>query len=348
MAITSTAPHRIRAIATCVPPKVFHNSTDASGFSQQEVDSVVKMVGVKRRHLSDDSICSSDLCREAAKEVLSVLNWEPESIDALIMVTQSPDYFQPSTACVVQRDLGLSDACAAFDVGLGCSGYTYGLWLAGMMLQSPGFKRVLLLHGETPTRFCDPGDRSVGLLFGDAGSATAIEAEPGSANPPWWFSLHTDGTGYGDLIINAGGFRDRFCEDRKQHHLYMNGANIMNFTMKRVPPLISGTLSAAGITADDVDYFILHQSNRFIMRHLAKKCGVDPAKMPLTLEDFGNTGGPSVPLTITNGGLVAVPGRGWKLLMLAYGVGLSWASALVDLPEDVLLRHSVLGQEARS
>ena len=140
------------------------------------MDAVVKMVGVKRRHIADESVCSSDLCLVAARDVLDALNWDPASVDCLIMVTQSPDYFQPSTACLLQRDLGLSDRCAAFDLGLGCSGYTYGLWMAGMMLRSHGFRRVLLLHGETPTRFCDPADRSVGLLFGDAGSATALEA----------------------------------------------------------------------------------------------------------------------------------------------------------------------------
>jgi 3-oxoacyl-[acyl-carrier-protein] synthase-3 len=339
MALTSTMAHRIRAISTVVPPRVFENTRDAAGFSPQEVDSVVRMVGVKRRHLAEDTVCSSDLCLTAARDVLANLGWDPASVDGVIMVTQSPDYFQPSTACVLHGQLGLSDRCAAFDVGLGCSGYTYGLWMAGMMLQSGGFRRVLLLHGETPTRFCDPSDRSVGLLFGDAGSATAIEAADGHASRPWWFSLHTDGEGFRDLIIEAGGFRDRFSDDRRKHFLHMNGAGIMNFTMRRVPPLVADTLEAAGLTPDEIDYFILHQSNRFIMRHLAKKCGVDPEKMPLTLEDFGNTGGPSVPLTITQGGLQRPADRPLSLLMLAYGVGLSWGSALVDLSPDARLNH---------
>ena len=339
MSLASTAAHRIRAITTVVPPCVFENTRDAEGFSPQEVDSVVRMVGVKRRHLADESVCSSDLCLAAARDVLANLGWDPASVDGVIMVTQSPDYFQPSTACVLHGALGLSDRCAAFDVGLGCSGYTYGLWMAGMMLQGGGFRRVLLLHGETPTRFCDPSDRSVGLLFGDAGSATAIESADGTASRPWWFSLHTDGEGFRDLIIEAGGFRDRFSGDRRKHFLHMNGAGIMNFTMRRVPPLVADTLQAAGLTADAIDYFILHQSNRFIMRHLAKKCGVDPEKMPLTLEAFGNTGGPSVPLTITQGGLQRPADRPLSLLMLAYGVGLSWGSALVDLPADARLNH---------
>ncbi len=343
MALTSTSAHSIRAITTTVPHRVFENERDATGFSRQEVEAVVKMVGVKRRHVADETTCSSDLCLHAAKDVLAGLDWDPATVDGLIMVTQSPDYFQPSTACLLQRDLGLSDRCAAFDVGLGCSGYTYGLWLAGMMLGSPGFKRILLLHGETPTRFCDPADRAVGLLFGDAGSATAIEAGSDPATRPWSFNLQTDGAGWQDLIIEAGGFRDRFAEDRRKHFLRMNGANIMNFTLRRVPPLISSTLDAAGMAANDIDYFILHQSNQFIMRHLAKKCAVDPAKMPMTLENHGNTGGPSVPLTITQGKLARPTDRALTLLMLAYGVGLSWGSALVDLPANARLNHVVLG-----
>lgn len=342
MAITSTPAHRIRAITTTVPARVFENDRDAVNFSRQEVDSVVKMVGVKRRHVADETTCSSDLCTAAARDVLAALDWDPATVDGVIMVTQSPDYFQPSTACLVHRDLGLSDRCAAFDVGLGCSGYTYGLWMAGMMLNAGGFRRVLLLHGETPTRFCDPTDRSVGLLFGDAGSATAIESSGGSSPVPWWFSLHTDGSGYDGLIIKAGGFRDRFCENRRDYYLNMNGAGIMNFTLRRVPTLVADTLAASGKAADQIDYFILHQSNRFIMRHLANKCAVNPAKMPLTLEDYGNTGGPSVPLTITQGRLNRPADRALSLLMLAYGVGLSWGSALVDLPADARLNHLVM------
>lgn len=342
MAIVSLPAQSIRAISTVVPPRVFENERDATSFSKKEVDSVVKMVGVKRRHFAEESVCSSDLCVAAARDVLPRLGWSPDSVDGLIFVTHSPDYLQPATACVVHRDLGLSDHCAAFDVGLGCSGYTYGLWLATMMLQSPGFKRVLLLHGETPTRFCDLDDRTVGLLFGDAGSATAIEASKEKLDQPWWFSLHTDGSGCADLIIEAGGFRDRFNPDRAKHSLKMNGANVMNFTLRRLPPLISDTLTAAGLTPAEVDYFILHQSNRFIMRHLANKCSVPFEKMPMTLEDFGNTGGPSIPLTVTRGNLNRPPDRGLSLLLLGYGVGLSWASALVDLPPDALLNHFVL------
>lgn len=342
MALTSTRKHHIRAVTSCVPETVFDNTTDSHDFSQKEIDSVVRMVGIKTRHLAPETVCSSDLCIAAARNVLAELHWDSETIDCVIMVTQSPDYFQPSTSCIVHKELGLSDRCAAFDVGLGCSGYTYGLWLAAMMLDGRGFKRVLLLHGETPSRFSDPKDRTVGLLFGDAGTATALEAGADDSREKWWFSLHTDGTGYRDLIIEAGCFRNRFAEERSLHYLTMNGAGIMNFTLKRVPPLVTDTLEAAGLGPESVDYFVLHQSNRFIMRHLARKCSIPDEKMPLTLWEYGNTGGPSVPLTMTQGNLVRPADRDLTLLLVAYGVGLSWGSGLVNLPPDARLNHMVL------
>lgn len=346
MAVTFTHAPTIRAITSCVPSRCFDNVVDTTNFEAEEVDKVVKMAGVKTRHLAADNECSSDLCIAAAADVLRSLQWDPATVDALIMVTQTPDYFLPSTACVVHRRLGLSNSCAAFDVGLGCSGYPYGLWLAAMMLQTPGFKRVLVLHGETPTRFSDKGDRAVALLFGDAGSATALEADPAGANSgkKWWFCLHTDGAGMDDLILAGGGFRERFPSDPRKFSVQMNGANVFNFTIKRIPPLIDETLIASGISREQVDYFVFHQSNRFIMRHLLKKANLPEAKVPMTIEKFGSAGGPSVPLTMTMGKLQRPADRALSLVLLGYGVGLSWGSALVDLPVEAVLNHITLNQ----
>ena len=339
MATTSTRAAVIRGITSCVPARRFDNLEETTGFDKEEVEKVVRLAGVKTRHMAGESICSSDLCLAAARDVLDALEWAPESIDGLIMVTQSPDYFLPSTACLIHRDLKLADTCAAFDVGLGCSGYTYGLWLAAMMLQGPGFARVLLLHGETPARFASESDRAVALLFGDAGSATALEARGGADGKRWWFNLHTDGTGYGDLIIEGGAFRDRFPADPRKYFVHMSGTGIFNFTIKRVPPLVESTLAASGVGKEEVDYFIFHQSNLFIMRHLARKCGLPEDRIPFTIGEFGSTGGPSVPLTIANGNLKRPADRSLQLLLLAYGVGLSWGSALVDLPPGAILNH---------
>jgi 3-oxoacyl-[acyl-carrier-protein] synthase-3 len=332
----------IRGLISAVPSRRFDNFADAKGFSEDEVRKVVGMAGVRSRRLAGDTVCSSDLCQAAAESLLAQLGWERDSVDALIMVTQSPDYLLPSTSCLLQSKLGLPTDCAAFDVGLGCSGYPYGLYLGALMIAGGGIKRALVLHGETPARFADESDRSVSLLFGDAGSATALEAGPAGHDAPWSFALHTDGGGYEDLIIPGGGFRDRFPEDRRKHYVSMNGANIFNFSIKRVPSVIQDTLELAGLGKEDIDYFVLHQSNQFIMRHLAKKMGIPETKTPLTLGDFGNTGGPSIPLTITQGRLVRPADRPLTLMLVGYGVGLSWASALVRLDPEAVLGHTEL------
>jgi 3-oxoacyl-[acyl-carrier-protein] synthase III len=335
MAIVKTRGARIAAVCSCVPTKRFDNLTDSGEFSEEEIRKVTGMAGVSARRLAGDTVCSSDLCIMAARRAMERLDWSPDSIDALIMVTQTPDYFLPSTACVVHHQLSLADHCAAFDVGLGCSGYPYGLWLAGMMLQGGGVKRALVLHGETPTRFSDKADRSVSLLFGDAGSATALEAYNDASE--WHYALHSDGSGYHSMIIESGGFRDRFGSDPRKHCVYMNGALIFNFTIKRVPALIDETLKGAGISSNDVDYFIFHQSNQFIMKHLCTKQSISLEKVPIILKDFGNTGGPSIPLTLTEGKLQRPTEKALRLMLLGYGVGLSWASALLDLDALAIL-----------
>ena len=341
MAQSSLARCRIAGVSTCVPSGVFDNLEDIDGFSRDEVRKVVAMAGVKQRFVSDGSICSSDLCLTAARDLLAGLGWEADSIDALILVTQTPDYFLPSTSCVLHRELGLGSGCAAFDVGLGCSGYPYGLWMASMMVNS-GMKRILLLHGETPSMFTSAEDRATYLLFGDAGSATALEFDEGADVSH--FSLHTDGNGYDNLIISGGGFRERFPEDARQYYLQMNGSDLFNFTIQRVPPLISDTLAMAQKSVDDIDYYIFHQSNQFMMKHLVKKCGLPADRTPIILDRFGNTGGPSVPLTITQALSVEAIEKPLSLMLLGYGVGLSWSSALVHIDSGTRLSHSQLEQ----
>ena len=162
--------------------------------------------------------------------------------------------------------------------------------------------------------------------------------------PPWYFTMYTDGSGYGDLIMRGGGFRERHPDDPQRNFLQMSGTNVFNFTIKRVPSLIQDTLDFARCTVEDVDYFVFHQSNRFIMKHLMKKCGLPEEKVPITLERFGNTGGPSVPLTITQGvfgdSRALSGGAPLTLLLLGYGVGLSWGAGLVTLDADVVISHS--------
>lgn len=333
---------RIAGVATCVPATVIDNLEADLGFAADEVRKVASMAGVLRRHVVADGQTATDLCTEAASRLLARLGWAPESVDALLLVTQSPDHFLPSSACIAHERLGLSTDCAAFDIGLGCSGYPYGLYLASAMLAGGGHRRLLLLHGETPSRFVDPADHATTLLFGDAGSATALElgaSGPGERRRASHFVMHTDGSGHAGLIIRGGAFRDRRPADPRHLALEMDGAAIFNFTLKRVPPLVRDALELAGRRVDEIDHYVFHQSNRFIIRHLVKKCGLPEAAVPLTLADTANCGGPSVPVTMTRAVQLAAD-RPSTLMLLGYGVGLSWAAAVVTLDPETLLLHT--------
>lgn len=328
---------RLKGVSTCVPDRVFNNVKDSDNFDPQEVKKVVTIAGIKQRRVVDDKTCSSDLCLQAGKQLLDSLEWSPDSIDALIFVTQTPDYFLPSTSSLLHRDLELPMSCAAFDVGLGCSGYPYGLWLASMMIQTGGAKRVLVMHGETPSLITHPQDRATALLFGDAGSASAIEQD---GDDSWGFSLHSDGQGYQDLIIPGRGFREPSPADKRDNYLHMNGANLFNFTIQKVPPLIQDTLDLMDKCIDDINVFIFHQSNQFMMRHIAKKSGLPPEKTPMILGEYGNSGGPSVPMTLGQHYIDKKLTLAETAMLLGYGVGRSWGSALLKIHPDTVFLHS--------
>jgi 3-oxoacyl-[acyl-carrier-protein] synthase-3 len=202
---------RLAGIASAVPDRIRSLADEAPHFGDADVARIAESIGVRSRHVVYGGMCASDLCFVAADRLLGELDWARTSVDALIVVSQTPDYRLPATSCGLQQRLRLSKQCAAFDVGLGCSGYVYGLWIASSLLASGGARRVLLLSGDTSTYFCSPADRSVALLFGDAGTATALEADGGA--PPMTFVLGTDGSGRDNLIVPAGGFRTPHSAD---------------------------------------------------------------------------------------------------------------------------------------
>jgi 3-oxoacyl-[acyl-carrier-protein] synthase-3 len=250
----SIAGFRIAGIASCVPSRVENNLADDLGFDPGEVRKVVQMAGVRERRIVDAGVTASDLCFEAAESLLERLGWERDSISGLILVTQSPDYFLPSTSCMLHQWLGLPDSCAAFDVGLGCSGYPYGLYLAATMLRAGGHQRILMLHGETPSRFVAPDDQATRLLFSDAGSR----------RPPW--RLATVSAGTSACTPTAAGtrpdharraFRDASRRIPRDLWLRMDGAGIFNFTIKRAAA-DQGLARAVGRTVD-IDAFVFHQ-----------------------------------------------------------------------------------------
>ena len=330
---------RLAGIAAAVPAERTEvlptTSAIASDFAK-----VIASTGVKARHIAPANMCTSDLCAEAAMRLLDKLSWKRNSIDLLIFVTQTPDYVLPATACSLHGRLSLAKTCAAFDINLGCSGYVYGLSVAAAHLQSGAARRVLPLVGDTISKVVFPGDRSVAYLFGDAGTATALETS--AEAPPMHFITGSDGSGVGFLQIPAGMFRAPASEKtklahlreggnvRSDEHLYMNGAEIFNFTIREVPGMINATLVAARWQVEQVDGFVFHQANRYMLDYLAKRMKLPADKVVLGLESYGNTSSASIPLAICDklkDRLAKAPAR---LILAGFGVGFSWASVALE------------------
>jgi len=343
---------QINGVASAVPAALWHDPTTLAAFGEEEVAKISRSAGILKRHVSTGSLCASDLCFAAAERLLREMAWDPSSVDLVVFVSQSGDYASPASACVLHQRLGLGPHCAAFDLGMGCSGYVYGLWVVAGLLASSGMQRALLLVGDTIPRFTSPLDRSTALLFGDAGTATAVCRDDSAGAIQ--FSLGTDGSGWQNLLIPASGCRiPRSAQTREMHkaegsnsrsleNVFMNGAEIFAFTLAEVPPLVARLLDAAGWqSTDEVDAFVFHQANKFMLKHLATKMGVPMEKVPMSLADYGNTSCASIPVTLTTmaESLRTAPHR---LLMAGFGVGYSWAgctltSAPMVCPEMIFV-----------
>jgi 3-oxoacyl-[acyl-carrier-protein] synthase-3 len=327
---------RIAGLTCTFPQNERTTSEIADGFG---IDSkrIIAMTGIESRRIAPDHMCASDLCADAAERLLDGLSWEPESIDALVFVTQTPDYFLPATACVLQRRLGLANHCASFDVNMGCSGYVYGLYIASSLIES-GIQRALLLVGDTSSKFISDQDRSVAFLFGDSGSATAIERKPSRAT----FVLGTDGGGADHLIIPGGHSRQRatpeLCERvtmeggniRSPQELYMNGAEVMAFTLREVPPLFDTLLAERGVSREEIDAVVMHQANKFLLDNLARKMDIPADRVPSSVQRYGNTSCASIPVTISECLREAVSESKLRLALMGFGVGWSWAGCITD------------------
>jgi 3-oxoacyl-[acyl-carrier-protein] synthase-3 len=251
--------------------------------------------------------------------------------------------------------MALARHCAAFDVNLGCSGYVYGLWLASQFVASGSAKRVLLLVGDLATRRASPMDRSVALLFGDAGTATGIERDPNGGSMT--FSLGTDGTGENHLIVPAASFRTMRSElpppievdennIRTDEHVHMNGAEIFTFTLREVQPMVQEVIAARNWTDDDVDSYVMHQANKFMLNHLAKKMKLPKEKVVLALEEFGNTSSASIPLAMTHALRDKLQNGGMNLVLAGFGVGFSWGAVALRAESVVMPEVLLVGDEA--
>ena len=340
----------IKGVASVVPAGIEGLDELARVFGEEETRKIAQSTGVYKRHISTRDQCTSDLCFYAAVKLMERLNWAGESVDALIVVSQTFDYIMPATSCYLHGRLGLSKNCAAFDIAQGCSGYIYGLWTVASLINS-GCKRVLLLAGETPSKVVAPSDRSTRPIFGDAGSATALEYQE---NERMYFEMGSDGTGYEHLIVPVGGFRRmRDSESgrrtereggniRSDEDLFMNGAEIFTFNLREVPPMISKVLASANWTIGGVDAFVFHQANGFVLDHLTKKMKLPSEKVPKSLAEFGNTSSASIPLTMSLRFQDRLENQRLRMILSGFGMGFSWGAAALEIGPIVLPQVEVL------
>jgi len=330
---------KISGIVTTTGDKKVTIEEEASnyGYNEKMVKRLKKRMGFNSRYVvSDDNICTSDLCIQSSEVIFE--KFDKSDVEALIFVTQTPDYKAPSTAIIMADRLGLGNDVIAYDINLGCSGFIFGLLQAYTLINS-GLKSVLLCVGDISSDFSYYKDKNLTPLMGDAGSAILIEKKEGFNGD---FVLHSDGSGYKHLIIPDGGCRNPFSEEslkekefengiRRDLDLYMDGGEIFNFTIKVVPKMFDELFEYAKISKDEIDYFVLHQANKYILQNITKRLEIDEDKLPMdTMTIYGNQNSASIPGTI-NGFLEKEFQNRKKVVFAGFGIGLSWGACVVDL-----------------
>jgi len=316
-------------------------------FGSETMQKVLSGAGIRNRRVAPPGVCGSDFAYAAAERLITQHGIDRGSIDLLVFCTQSADYFMPSTSCVLHERLKLSKKCASFDVNLGCSQYVYALSIAHGMILSGSASRALVLTGDTMTRTLHPKDRAVVPLMGDGGSATLlgeVPAEQGFLG----FELGTDGTGHQYLMIPAGGFRQPVSAEtaketvdgegnvRTPQNLYMNGVAIFHFAITVVPETIRNLLAKLSLTMADIDLFLFHQANKYMLDYLHKKLKIPPEKSHFFIEEVGNTSGSTIPILLTDAWRAGKIRPGARVLMIGFGVGLSWAATVIRWPDNAL------------
>lgn len=334
---------KIAGIAACVPPKRVDNMESDLVADKHELEKYIETTGVRYRYVAEDGICSSDLCKAAADKLIEEMGIDKSEIGCLIMVTQTPDYIFPATACILQDRLGLPTDCMSFDITMSCPGWIYGLSVMSSILSAGKVKKGLLLVGETSTKAKSPYDR-VNLLAGDAGTATILEYKEGAS--PLLFSIHTDGSNYRSLIIPDGGYRNPVtpasfeyyeCKDgmkRNRLNANMEGEDILSFAMHTAPKCIKGLLEHFELPKEEIDYFLIHQANQLINKLIQKRLKIDDAHCPYNIHDFGNTSSTSIPLMIVNKLREEIGGK--KIVACGFGTGLAWGAMYAEIENTII------------
>lgn len=328
----------IKGISYYLPERVVTNEELLKEFPEWSVDKVAKKVGVNSRHLAAEDETAGDMAEKAARKLFEEYNVSPNDIDFVMLCTQSPDYFLPSTACILQHKLGIPTTAGAFDYNLGCSGCVYGLAMAKGLIAAGIAKNVLVLTAETYNKYLHPSDKSNRSIFGDGAAACLVSTE-GFAEIGE-FSLGTDGSGAENLIVKTGASRCKqvtgnVSEDEDGHqryddYLYMNGSAIFNFTLEAVPSMMKDILAKNNMTSDDVDYYVFHQANKFMLNTIRKVCVLPKDKFYVNLEETGNTVSSTVMIGLKQCIEAESITPGMKVMISGFGVGLSWGGTILS------------------
>lgn len=326
-------------ISSYLPASVLTNEELAQSFPEWPAGKIYEKTGIRQRHIADANECASDLAEQATRQLFATYAINPQGIDFIILATQSPDYLLPTTACVLQNRLGLPTTAGALDFNLGCSAYIYGLALAKGLLTAGVASNVLLVMADTYSKHLHPMDKSARTIFGDGAAATLISGS--DAARIGQFVLGTDGSGYDKLIIPAGGMRlacssetavertDQSGNMRSQNHLFMDGMEIFNFTIATVPRTVKETLEKNRVTMEEIDLFVFHQANKYMLDFLCKKCKIPAEKFYMNFADCGNTVSASIPIALARAVQDGTLKPGMKVMLVGFGVGLSWGATLI-------------------
>lgn len=331
----------LSAIEYYLPEAVVTTADLSAAFPEWSVDKIDQKTGIKERHISGPDECASDLAVAAARKLFDSGACSPESIDYILLCTQSPDYFLPTTACLVQDRLGIPTSVGALDFNLGCSGYIYGLGMAQALIASQQASRVLLITAETYSKFIHPRDKSVRTLFGDASAATLLQAVASETPLMGPFVYGTDGKGGPNLMVAAGGMRrarsaetalpteDNNGNVRSLDNLFMDGGEIFNFTLTVVPETVAELLKRSGKSLEEIDLFIFHQANRYMLDHLRKRMKIPQEKFYVAMSHCGNTVSSTIPIALKHAWMEKRLTAGATVMLVGFGVGYSWGATLL-------------------
>lgn len=329
----------IKAISYYLPEFQLDNVKIEHDFPEWSIDKIASKTGINCRNIANSSETSLDMAVKAANKLFEEHTIDRNSIDFVILCTQSPDYFLPTSACIIQEQLGIPTTAGAFDINLGCSGFVYGMGIAKGLIASEQAKNILFITSETYSKFIHPKDKSNKTIFGDAAAATLISTN-GFAEI-LNFEYGTDGKGAENLIVKNGGLRnfnkvaseiiDSYGNVHSDNHLYMNGSEIFVFTLSAVPKLVEKTLHKNKSKLDDIDLIIFHQANKFMLDSLRKKIKIAPEKFYTFLESCGNTVSSTIPIALYHANKENKLKENNKVLLAGFGVGYSWAGTVLKI-----------------